>query len=158
MGDLAIAYHITFGTYGARLHGGPRDTVDRRRNAYGQPVLGQNEARERMADGQMKHQPILLTADQRIFVQEAVEGICDRGGWEFIQTACGPDHVHVLLSSQREPKAIRRWLKRWLGEAMSTRRALPDGQSWWAKGGSTRSVWDEKYLRNVDEYLREQRA
>jgi REP element-mobilizing transposase RayT len=111
-----------------------------------------------MAAGRMKHRAIVLTADQRVFAQEAVEDICDRGQWEFIQTACGPDHVHVLLASDREPKAIRSWLKRWLGEAMTARWPLPDGQSWWAKGGSVKWVWDEDYLRNIDKYLREQRA
>src|SRR5438876_12296826 len=35
-----LAYHITWGTYGTRLHGDPRKTVDRQHNAYGEPILG----------------------------------------------------------------------------------------------------------------------
>jgi hypothetical protein len=35
-----LAYHITWGTYGTRLHGDKRGTVDRENNAFGTPVLG----------------------------------------------------------------------------------------------------------------------
>jgi len=158
MGDSPLAYHITFGTYGARLHGDPRGTVDRRQNAHGQHIVECSEGRERLEAGQLRRPPVLLTTEQRASAQEALVDVCLRGGWELIQVACRSDHVHVLLSSDRDPKAIRRWLKRWLGEAMSARWPLPYGQSWWAKGGSTKWVWDEAYLRSVDEYLRSQRA
>ncbi|MCH8164939.1 MAG: hypothetical protein IH889_04955 [Planctomycetes bacterium] len=32
MSNGPLAYHITFGTYGTRLHGDPRGTVDRTLN------------------------------------------------------------------------------------------------------------------------------
>ena len=35
-----LAFHITWGTYGTRLHGDPRGTVDRNHNHFGDPVLG----------------------------------------------------------------------------------------------------------------------
>ncbi|MBT3200740.1 MAG: hypothetical protein HN350_12580 [Phycisphaerales bacterium] len=158
MDNSPLAYHITFGTYGSRLHGDPRGTVDRRQKSYGQPIVIHSEYRVQMATDQMKRQPILLTTDQCVFAQKEIEDICERGQWEFIQTACAPSHVHVLLASHREPKAIRRWLKRWLGESMSACWALPDGQSWWAMGGSIKCVWDKEYLQNVEQYIREQRT
>ena len=158
MGDSPLAYHITFGTYGARLHGDPRGTVDRRQSAHGQPIVDCSEGRQRMEARQLKHQPVLHTAEQRAYAQDAIKQVCLQGEWELIQTACGSDHVHVLLSSDRDPKAIRRWLKRWLGQAMSARWPLSEGQSWWAKGGSAKYVWDQEYLCSVDEYLRSQRA
>jgi hypothetical protein len=40
-----IAYHITWGTYGTRLHGDPRGTVDREHNQRGSPILGFDEHR-----------------------------------------------------------------------------------------------------------------
>jgi hypothetical protein len=39
-----IAYHITFGTYGTRLHGDPRGTVDRSMNRPGDPIIGADRA------------------------------------------------------------------------------------------------------------------
>jgi hypothetical protein len=35
-----LAYHITFGTYGTRLHGDERGTVDRAMNKPGDPIIG----------------------------------------------------------------------------------------------------------------------
>ena len=35
--DIPLAYHITFGTYGTRLHGNERGSVDRAHNAPGEP-------------------------------------------------------------------------------------------------------------------------
>jgi hypothetical protein len=35
-----LAYHITFGTYGTRLHGDERGTVERAHNVYGEPIVG----------------------------------------------------------------------------------------------------------------------
>src|SRR2546421_11369035 len=42
-----LAYHITWGTYGTRLHGDGRGTVDREHNEYGTPVLGPDPERQR---------------------------------------------------------------------------------------------------------------
>src|SRR5438876_2474643 len=38
-----LAYHITFGTYGMRLHGDARGTVDRRVNQPGDAIVGRCE-------------------------------------------------------------------------------------------------------------------
>jgi hypothetical protein len=36
---MALAYLITFTTYGARLHGSARGSVDDEHNVYGTPLL-----------------------------------------------------------------------------------------------------------------------
>jgi hypothetical protein len=43
-----LAYHITFGTYGTRLHGDERGTVDRSMNHPGDPVIGAEPDWQRM--------------------------------------------------------------------------------------------------------------
>jgi len=158
MDDFPLAYHITFGTYGTRLHGDPRGTVDRRRNRPGDPIVGRNEAWQRMEASRLSHPPILLTVPQRVYAERAVISICQRGRWTYKEAACGPDHVHVLLSARRDGKAIRRWLKRWLGEALSARWPLRVGQSWWATGGSVKWIWDAGYLERVTQYVGSQRT
>jgi hypothetical protein len=35
-----LAFHLTWATYGTRLHGDARNTVDRQHNQYGEPVVG----------------------------------------------------------------------------------------------------------------------
>ena len=151
-------WHITFGTYGTRLHGGELPTVDRDHNVPGTPVLGPDPSRESFESELLKYERIYLSDEQRRFVEGTVPTICERGGWTHIVSAAQPDHVHVLLGAdpERHGKQIRRWLKRWLGEALSERweRAGP----WWTEGGSTKATGDDEYFANVVKYITRQRA
>ena len=52
----------------------------------------------------------------------------------------------------------RRWLKRWLGEALSSEWPRPAGSTWWAEGGSVKWVWTDGYCRAVFDYVDGQRA
>jgi REP element-mobilizing transposase RayT len=156
--DRPLAYHITFGTYGTRLHGDSRGTVDRRHNIPEEPVLGNNESWQRAEFNQLRFKPIVLTLSQRQHAETVIPEICLRGTWTFIAAAAQPDHVHVLLSAIADGNTVRRLLKRWLSEEMSVVWSLPDGQKWWAESGSVKWVWSEEYLRNVVEYIQRQRA
>ena len=53
----ALARHITWGTYGQRLHGDARGTVDREHNEYGRPVLGSDPERLRELQARQRQQP-----------------------------------------------------------------------------------------------------
>jgi len=156
--DFPLAYHLTFGTYGTRLHGDPRGTVDRSHNRPGEPIIGADPAWWSREAASLRFPPVYLTLDQRRFAEATLPDICARGGWTHLICSAGPDHVHTLLSTAAEGAAVRRWLKRWLGEALSRRWPLPQGQSWWAEGGSVKWVWTQDYLDNVYEYILRQRS
>ncbi len=175
-----LAYHITFGTYGTRLHGDPRGTVDRKANKLGDPIIGAEPDWERMERSTLRFPPVLLDPGSRSFIESVVPSLCDRGGWELHVCSAKPDHVHVLLTTSREAKPVRRWLKTWLSQALNERvgseppeppavRADRDHRSrvdegedrrrpWWSKGGSIKWVWDEKYFDNVYNYITRQRT
>jgi len=153
-----VAYHITFGTYGTRLHGDTRGTVDRRHNTPGEPVLGRRDSWQRVEEARLRHPPVLLTLQQRLYAQRAIADVCERGGWQLHITACQSDHVHVLLSAEQDGAAVRRWLKTWLGLALSERWPPPRGRSWWAEGGSVKWLWDERSVERVFQYIEAQRA
>jgi REP element-mobilizing transposase RayT len=153
-----IAYHITWGTYGTRLHGDPRGTVDRAHNQFKTPVLGFDEHRWELEKTCLKFPPIRLTREQMVFAELAIPQVCERGCWAYRCCATGPDHVHAILSSQHDPGTIRRLLKRWLGEALSERYSLPDGATWWAECGSIRWITDEHYYSNALRYVSRQCA
>src|SRR5271169_5728813 len=78
-----LAYHITFGTYGTRLHGDERGTVDRSLNKFGDPIIGLDEDWNRIERRLLRFEPRKLSVEQRIFVEQSVPQICARGG-------CGP--------------------------------------------------------------------
>jgi hypothetical protein len=153
-----LGYHITWGTYGTRLHGDHRGTVERGQTDYGAPVLGSDAFRWEKERARLKFPPVYLTPEQRRFVEATVPDLCIRGHWTFHVVAGGLDHVHVLLTSEFDPETIRRLLKRWLGQAMSSRWLLTDGATWWAESGSIRWLMEPSYFKSVQGYVRRQRA
>jgi len=160
MQDRPLAFHITFGTYGTRLHGDERGTVDRSMNRPGDPIIGKDGDWERFERSRLRFDPVFLTREQMICAEDAIPLICERGEWQLWTSAAGPDHVHVLLTPEvnADGKVIRRILKRWLGQALSERWPLQTGATWWAEGGSIRWVWTQRYFDNVFGYVDGQRA
>lgn len=155
----STTWHITFGTYGQRLHGDERLSVDRKHNEPGTPYVQANVRRESWEHALLAHSPVTLTHEQRLFIERDVESICRRGGWQLLACAAAPDHVHTLLRapSAIDGKRIRLWLKRWTGEALSQQFGKPSG-SWWAEGGSAKPVTDERYFDDAKRYVLEQRT
>ena len=158
MANTPLAYHITVGTYGMRLHGDPRGTVDRTNNRPGDPILGRDEDWQHEERSLLKFDPIVLAAPQRVFIEGIVPAICERGGWDYHIAAARLDHVHVELSSPNDGQIIRQLVKRWLSEELSTRWPLPSGAVWWAECGSVKWVWEQCYFQNVYDYIRRQRT
>jgi hypothetical protein len=128
--DRPLAFHITFGTYGTRLHGDARGTVDRAHNQYGEPIIGANAKWESDAAALLKFPPAILTNEQRTLVESTIPPVCERGGWKLAVCAAQEDRVHTLLSAPSEGVTVRRLLKRWLSDAMSEKWPRGPGQVW----------------------------
>src|ERR1700680_2438746 len=94
-----MAYHITFGTYGKRLHGDSRGTVDRKMNHPGEPIVGSNPEWWEQERGRLKFSSVELTAEQMTHAESIVPSICVRGGWKLQTCAAAPDHIHVVVST-----------------------------------------------------------
>ena len=114
-----LGYHITFGTYGTRLHGDERGTVDRSENQHGDPIIGGNDDWQYVELTRLNWRPIVLSDAERRRVEALLPRVCEQGGWTLHACAAQPDHVHVLVSAERDGKAIRRWMKQWLTEGMN---------------------------------------
>lgn len=142
--DWPLAFHITFGTYGARLHGGDRPTVDKLHNQYGEPMIEQDSRRLERAVPRQTHATVRFDNDKRLYVEQVVPGICQRGGWTYYICAAQPDHVHNLVSAKTDGQVVRRLLKRWLSESLSERWRDEEIRSWWAEGGSVKWIWKEE--------------
>jgi hypothetical protein len=161
MQQVPIAYHITFGTYGTRLHGDERGTVCRSENQPGDPIIGSDPTWWMQERNRLTFDPVYLDREKMVYAERVAPDICVRGKWQYHMGAAGPDHFHILLTPDDpmvEGDAIRKWFKRWLGQEMSKRWPLPDEATWWSEGGSVRWVWTQKYFDNVYGYLARQRA
>jgi len=152
------AWHITFGTYGDRLHGDARKTIERAHKERGDAVVGYDKAKLERARANLRYPPVRLTHGQREFVEQAAKGICERGGWSLHTCAAATNHIHVLLDADAlvHGKHVRAILKRWLTQALNER--WPREGAWWAEGGSTKAVRCDAYFRNVEQYISVQRT
>ncbi len=156
-------WHITFGTYGKRMHGDDKPTVDRTHNRFGTAFLAPDYQRSRAERLVMGAPEVRFAFEQRVFLEAQIPVICARGGWRYILCAAGVDHIHTLLGVDPavHGKQTRTWFKRWITEALDTRwRAVKrtDGMSWFCEGGSTLAVHDDEYFGNAYRYIRAQRA
>ena len=150
-----IAYHITIGTYGTRLHGGVAPTVERPHNKRGEPFVTVDSKREKGMREKMKESPCYFSEEQRLFVESMIPAICERGNWVYHLAACQDDHIHLLVSAQVEPKAIRLWFKTWLTQRLNKQYG---SRTWFVESGSTKWINDEKYFQSAWEYIRKQRT
>jgi REP element-mobilizing transposase RayT len=153
-------WHITFGTYGTRLHGGDRPTVDKQHNKRGEVFVGVSAHREQFERSNLKFRPRFFTMAQRRYAEEVLLAICDRGGWGYRICAAGSDHIHLLcdVAPAVHGETVRRLVKRWLGQSLSELWPLPPKARWWADEGSNIAVDNESYLNNVFRYIAEQRT
>jgi REP element-mobilizing transposase RayT len=153
------SWHITWGTYGTRLHGSYRPTVEREHNQRGEPFVAPNRERQAALQAILNFPPVFFTAEQRTFIETELPSICERGGWAYRIAAAANDHVHILcdIVPAMHGEKVRRILKRWLGQALSAEWPLPSPKAtWWAEEGSNIAVKDEKYLNNVYNYIARQ--
>ncbi|NOZ40882.1 MAG: hypothetical protein GXP24_11740 [Planctomycetes bacterium] len=115
------SWHITFGTYGTRLHGSRRPTVDKQHNELGTPFLPTNAKQESLVRQSMVFPPHFLGQQERLFIEQHLPTTCERGGWSFRIAADSSDHVHLLcdIVPAVHGEKVRRLVKRWLGQALS---------------------------------------
>ncbi len=153
-----LAYHITVGTYGTRLHGDDRGTVDRAMNQPGDPIIGRVEQWQRMERANLRFPPRLFAPEQMRLVESQVPAICARGGWTLQAHATAPDHTHTILTGSADGTLIRKLFKRWLGQALADHVPLQPDETFWAECGSVKWVWTDDYLIAVKAYVSAQRA
>jgi REP element-mobilizing transposase RayT len=149
----AIAYFITFRTYGTWLHGDSRGSVDRFHNVPGTPRLPPNKLREKYMQSLMKRPQVRLTLRQRKVVEEAIRQTCATRNWVLWARNARTNHVHVVVTASCSSKEARSILK-----AEATRRLREQGcwhstRSPWADKGSRRRLRTHKQLVAAIDYV-----
>ena len=147
-------YHITFGTYGARLHGSPKPHVDRDHNQYGAPLAPTDPAREEAARRRMKQAPVVMTPEQRACVEEAIKELASRYHWTIHAIASQSDHTHVVTTAGRLGEPLRDALKAAAARALNK---CFGKREWWAENGSAKYLWEPDYFHSATDYVKRQR-
>jgi REP element-mobilizing transposase RayT len=152
-----LAFFLTCSTYGTWLPGDQRGWVEYRRGwKLPDPIL-ELEAKARMTDD-----ACILDAEQRLLVENTVADHCRIRGWELHAVNCRTNHLHIVVSANRHPNAVRTQIKAWctrrLKELERQRSSGTTNQvreNWWAERGSRRYINDDTSLEAAIRYVRD---
>ncbi|MGE0600458.1 MAG: transposase [Dehalococcoidia bacterium] len=150
-----IAYFLTFTTYGSRLAGDERGSVDRNHNRFETPTIAPVGTYEGYARSLQTSGSLVFTSQQRLAVDRAIRERCLHAGWEIYALNVRTNHVHVVLGADTKPELAMNSLKVWATRALRRARLVDPDQKIWTRHGSTRYVWDERGLESVCLYTLE---
>jgi REP element-mobilizing transposase RayT len=154
----AVAYHITWTTYGTWLHGDRRGWIKKGYSGIKEPDWRlEDESRELMAED-----AVTLTPIQREIVQETVRAHCELRKWKLHAANARTNHVHVVVAADRAPDEIMNQLKAWCSRKLSDEAELTRVVSkkagrkrWFTEGGDKEVIHDDEHLRNAVRYVLE---
>ena len=152
--DIPLAYFITFRCYGTWLHGDERTSVDRHHHQYRAPRIPPNENWRRYNENQLKREPVILDADRRRAVEDAIREVCKFRGWCLHAISVRTNHVHVVVAigSAKPERSLNDF------KSYSTRRMRSNGcwhsiVSPWVDKGSKRHLWNERSVALAADYV-----
>lgn len=149
----ALAYFLTWPTYGTWLPGDERGWVEYRRG-WKPP----DAERKRLAEALMTETACILDQQQRKLVEQTVAEHCRIRGWKLYAVNCRTNHLHVVVAADRDPNEVRRQLKAWCTRRLKElqRQRAPETrvrENWWAERGSRRYINDEDSLEAAVIYV-----
>ena len=149
---MALAYFITFSTYGTWLHGGEKSSVDVEHNVFGTPFLEadmQRERRERAVMSQAAY--VMGEAERKIVCKAVVELAADRD-WRLLAAHVRSNHVHVVVQGERVPARMMSDIKARASRDL-TAAGFDDAQRRrWTRHGSTRHLFREEEVEGALRY------
>jgi REP element-mobilizing transposase RayT len=149
----ALAYFLTFTTYGTWLHGRQPGAVDRQHNQPGTPFLPADERREAARRGQMRQAEYLLDADRRAVVLQTILEVSRHRGWKVWAVHVRSNHVHVVVSAAATPEKVMSDFKAWASRRLRERFAEEADRDRWTQHGSMKYLWDEQAVAAATAYV-----
>ena len=147
-------YFITFSTYGTRLHGDPRGSIDRKgHNIPGTPMVPADPALVKRGTSRLKQPPVTFNNSQRTSIDYTIKQAIAYNNWVLHALNVRTEHVHVVLTASKLPEAIMNSLKAWCTRRMRERGLWNSDYSPWSRHGSTRYLWNEKDIRDACRYV-----
>ena len=147
-----LAYFITFTTYGTRLSGDERGSVDRRHNRVGAPRLSPDERFEGYARKLQSGPSVVLGDSHRRTVDAAIREHCAYHGWTLHALNVRTNHVHVVVCSPKPPELVMNSFKACATRRLRERGLASPADRLWTRHGSTRYIANEASLDVVCDY------
>lgn len=152
--DIPLAYLITVRCYGTWLHGDERTSIDRFHHMYRAARIPHNATWRRYNELQLKSEPVILNAERRGLVEDAIREVCKFRGWSLHAVNARTNHVHavVAIGPAKPERALNDF------KSYSTRRMRENGcwhcdHSPWVDKGSKRYLWNERSIALAVDYV-----
>ena len=150
----ALAYLITFRTYGTWLHGDERGSMDRREyNLYGRPDIAPNSLGENRDRNLMKSQVYELNAEARHLVEAAIREVCDVRDYGLFGLSIRTNHAHIVVSAARAPEFMMNSFKSYATRKLRSVGAEGRDVRIWSRHGSTRYLWTQEHVDMAIDYV-----
>jgi REP element-mobilizing transposase RayT len=153
MSDLAIAYFLTWHTYGSWLHGHEKGSVDPAHREFDQPFAEASEARRKLVQSEQLHPAMILSEDHRQHVQHAILETVSFRKWCLHACHIRTTHVHLIVSATESPEKVLNTFKSYGTRRLREHQLVDPEHSVWSRHGSTKYIWQEADLPPVIEYV-----
>ncbi len=150
---MARAYLITFTTYGTRLHGDDKGSVDDQHNIYTTPFVQADRRRERWSETAMTEPAYVMTSAEREIVRDSLVALASDRGWRLFAAHVRSNHVHAVVSAEREPGRIMSDIKARASRDLSLAGFDSSEQRRWTRHGSTRHLFEEEHVMAAIRYV-----
>lgn len=148
--DEALAYFITWTTYGTWLPGDQRGW-----NRKDDPDIQEpNEFVESLAAERMNEAPLVLKLAERQIVDETIRRHCTIRNWPLHALNARSNHVHVIVTAPSyDPETVRDQFKSWCTRMLKP--VLPGRSNFWTERGSCRWINCLDDLETVVTYVKD---
>lgn len=145
---MALAYFITFTTYGTWLPGSSKGkgSVDREHNQFGTPFVDPDEQRERRAREAMIQPAYVMSAPEREIVCKAFVELAKERGWQLWAVHVRSNHVHLVLSAEGDPDRMMSDLKGRASKNLTLAGFDNAERKRWTRHGSTKHLFHDEHV------------
>ncbi|MGD1916983.1 MAG: transposase [Phycisphaerales bacterium] len=139
-----IAYFLTWTTYGTRVHGDERGSIDDSHNTPGTPPLPADPSRHARVAAIMAEAPFVMDAPMRDVVESAIRDHAGLRRWRVDALNVRSNHVHVVVAATgHEPEIVVAQFKSWATRRLREAGLIGDRRRVWTKMASTRYINSE---------------
>jgi REP element-mobilizing transposase RayT len=151
---MALAFFITFSTYGTWLHGTTKGlgSVDQEHNQYGAEFVEPDAAIEQGMREAMTQPAYTMDAERRELVRDAIVGLAIEKGWRLLAVHARSNHVHVVIWADRDPGRLMTDLKSRASRELARAGYEDSDRRRWTRHGSTKHLFTDAEVERKIEY------
>jgi REP element-mobilizing transposase RayT len=117
--------------------------VDAQHNVYGTPFVAPHAEREQAAREAMVQPPYVMSAAEREIVCKAIVDLAESKGWLLLAVHVRSNHVHVVISAERDPGRLMSDLKGRASRDLTLAGFDDAARRRWTRHGSTQHLFRE---------------